>query len=382
MKVAFLYNHEAGHQVRHSAVVIPALIARHPAIEVTVLASSDTLLSTVRSICSEVEGKCRFVKLDIPFWHKPFASILDVALPFSRIDHLYSNREIFAGFDAVIVTEGTSLFLRKLRGLEHLKILRLDHGAGDRAIGFKPSFGGNDLVLLAGSKQRDRFLEFGYLRPDQIAVVGYPKFDTVRTTQKQTFFADGKPVVLYNPHPEPRLSSWYDMGIDVLEYFYNSKDFNLIFAPHIMLFKRRAHFTLEGLTFRLRHDLPEKYRNCPHIMIDTGSSASLDMTYTLAADIYLGDVSSQIYEFLINPRACIFLNANQVSWQNDPNYAFWHFGPVVCDTTGLDRALHCAADEYVHYRPVQRRGIDATFDLQETPSSVRAADAIAGFLAK
>ncbi len=383
MKIAFLYNHEAGHQVRHSAVVIPALVSRHPEIKVTVLATSDTLLSTVRAVCGpETESKCRFVKLDIPAWHKPFARILDAALPFSRLDQLYSNREIFAGFDAVIVTEGTSLFLRKLRGLEHLKILRVDHGAGDRAIGFKPSFGGNDLVLIAGSKQRDRFLELGYLKPEQIAVVGYPKFDAIKTTQKKKLFADNKPVVLYNPHPEPRLSSWYDMGLDVLEYFYNSKDFNLIFAPHIMLFKRRAHFTLEGLTFRVRDEVPEKYRTCPNILIDTGSDASLDMTYTQAADIYLGDVSSQIYEFLINPRPCIFLNAHKAAWRNDPNYAFWHFGPVVSDIMGLDKALRKTDGDHVTYRPVQQRAIDVTFDLQPTPSSVRAADAIAGFLMK
>ena len=180
MKVAFLYNHEAGHQARHSAVVIPALIAAYPSIDVTVLATSDALLETVRGICGgDVGGKCRFVILAVPGWHKPIARVLDPVVPFSRLDHLYSNRALFASFDAVIVTEGTSLFLRKLQGLEHLKILRIDHGAGDRSIGFQPSYGGNDLVLLAGPKLRDRFLQLGYLRPDQIAVVGYPKFDSV-----------------------------------------------------------------------------------------------------------------------------------------------------------------------------------------------------------
>ena len=50
MKVAFLYNHEAGHQVRHSAVVIPHFVARYPAVDVTVLATSDSLLETVRGM--------------------------------------------------------------------------------------------------------------------------------------------------------------------------------------------------------------------------------------------------------------------------------------------------------------------------------------------
>src|SRR4051812_21271139 len=103
MKVAFLYNHEAGHQVRHSAVVIPALVAKYPSIDVTVLATSDALLDTVRGICGDI--RCRFVKLDMPGWHKPIARLLDPVLPFSRLDHLYSNRALFAAFDAVIVTE-------------------------------------------------------------------------------------------------------------------------------------------------------------------------------------------------------------------------------------------------------------------------------------
>jgi hypothetical protein len=383
LRVAFLYNHEGGHQARHSAPVIPALLAQYPDLDITVLASSDTLLETVRGLAGSVaEDRCRFLKIGAPAWHKPFARVLDLVLPFSRLDNLYSNAALFSRFDAVIVTEGTSLFLRKLDGLEHLKIIRIDHGAGDRSIGFTKSFGGNDLVLLHGPKQRERFLELGYLRPEQIAVIGYPKFDTVDIAagRARKFFANSKPVVLYNPHPEPRLSSWYDMGLDVLEYFYNSTECNLIFAPHIMLFKRRLHATVEGLTARWRKDLPAKYFSCPHIHVDLGSPASFDMTYTLAADIYLGDVSSQVYEFLIAPRPCIFINTHKADWKNDPNYAFWHFGPVVNNIAELDRALHASPATYEKYRPAQEQALAKTFDRRDTPASVRAATAIGDFL--
>ena len=122
LKVGFLYNHEAGHQVRHSAVVIPQILARHPALDVMVLATSDALLETVRAVCGPVDERCRFVKLSVPGWHTPLARLLDPVLPFSRLDQLASNRAVFARLDALIVTEGTSLFLRKLPGLEHLKI--------------------------------------------------------------------------------------------------------------------------------------------------------------------------------------------------------------------------------------------------------------------
>jgi hypothetical protein len=166
----------------------------------------------------------------------------------------------------------------------------------------------------------------------------------------------------------------------VLDYFAAHTDFNLLFAPHVMLFKRRVHMTVEGMTMKWRRNLAEKYRQFPNIIIDTGSAASLDMTYTLAADIYLGDVSSQIYEFLIEPRPCIFLNAHNQTWENDPNYAFWHFGKVVRDISGLDAALKSARADHAIYRPLQEKAFKETFDIQPTPAAARAADAIAAFL--
>ncbi len=47
------------------------------------------------------------------------------------------------------------------------------------------------------------------------------------------------------------------------------------------------------------------------------------MSYTTAADIYLGDVSSQVYEFLYEPRPCLFLNSHEFAWKSDPNFAHW-----------------------------------------------------------
>lgn len=383
LRIAFLYNHEGVHQVRHSAVVIPQLLARHADVQITVLASSDALLQAVIDVCGpNLIGRVEIIKLERPRWRRQLASMLDKLSPFSRLDHLFSNRSVFARFDAVIVTEGTSLFLRKLPGLERLKIIRIDHGAGDRSIGFTRTFSGNDLVLIAGEKQRERFRQLGYLRDEQMAVVGYTKFDAVdaANTYRPRFFTDDKPVVLYNPHPEPKLSSWYRMGIEVLDFFRANTDYNLIFAPHVMLFRRRLHISLESWVARFRRDLPKRFWECSNIHIDTGSSASVDMTYTLAADIYLGDVSSQVYEFLIKRRPCIFLNAHAARWQGNANYAFWNFGPVIEKVSDLGRALKEIAASQAQYQSIQEEAFRETFDLQPTASSARAADVIANFL--
>ena len=383
LHIGFLYNHEGAHQVRHSAVVIPQLLERHRDIKITVLATSEALIEAVIDVCGpDLIGRIEIIKLSPPKWRKPLAGVLDKVSPFSRLDNLFSNRALFAKFDAVIVTEGTSLFLKKLKGLERLKIIRIDHGAGDRSIGFTRSFSGNDLVLFAGEKQRERFRQLGYLRDDQMAVVGYTKFDAVAAAgrARKKLFPDDKPVVLYNPHPEPKLSSWYEMGLEVLDFFRTSSDYNLIFAPHVMLFQRRLHVSLEARIARFRRDLPQRFRDCPHILIDTGSPASVDMTYTLAADIYLGDVSSQVYEFLIDRRPCVFLNAHNARWQGNADYAFWNFGPVIDRIGDLPGALKDISITHPRYRPIQDEAFNETFDLQPTASSVRAADVIANFL--
>lgn len=51
------------------------------------------------------------------------------------------------------------------------------------------------------------------------------------------------------------------------------------------------------------------------MIVDLDSPRLVEMTYTLTADIYLGDLSSQLYEFLIRPRPVAFINAHRVDWQ-------------------------------------------------------------------
>ena len=58
------------------------------------------------------------------------------------------------------------------------------------------------------------------------------------------------------------------------------------------------------------------------VIVDLDSHRLNDMTYTNAADIYLGDVSSQVYEFSTQPRPCVFINAHGVAWQGMRKHTF------------------------------------------------------------
>ena len=119
------------------------------------------------------------------------------------------------------------------------------------------------------------------------------------------------------------------------------------------------------------------------MLIDTHTIACADMSYTLATDIYMGDVSSQFHEFLINPRPCLFVNSHHVDWKDDPSYLNWHSGPVFDDINQLDESLHQAIKTHEQYRPRQEELFRSTFDIDPgVTSSERAARAILEFAEK
>src|SRR3546814_13132755 len=122
-------------------------------------------------------------------------------------------------------------------------------------------------------------------------------------------------------------------------------------------------------------------RKLPHMHIDLGSEPPVDMSYTGSADLYLGDVSSQVAEYLYRPRPCVFLNAQGVDWQEDPNYRFWSLGPVIDDVQALAAGLETAFQTHADFEVGQRRYFDESFGVEPgVPTAARGADAIAEFL--
>ena len=103
------------------------------------------------------------------------------------------------------------------------------------------------------------------------------------------------------------------------------------------------------------------------------------MTYTMAADVYLGDASSQVYEFLLRPRPCIFINSHGIDPAGDPSFLHWQAGDVIDGAAGLDAALDAAVREPQRYAAVQRALFESHIELTDEPSSVRAARAIERF---
>ena len=150
----------------------------------------------------------------------------------------------------------------------------------------------------------------------------------------------------------------------------------MIFAPHINLFNKVGGDDAKKI--------PEKYFNAENIYIDLGSEKSVDMTYLNNADIYLGDVSSQAFEFIINPRPCIFLNPAKVKYKKDNAYRFWKSGKVIDTIEKLPRALKKASKKFQKkYKTKQEKLTARNFYSEEgSTASQRAAKAIMEYLDK
>lgn len=383
MRIGFLFNHDQVHQVAHSLPIALALARGGVDAEIVVATTNARLSAEVIRLGEGLIGpSIRLVELGLKRRTSRLAKgALEAVLPATKLLVYGDNLDFFRGLDILVVAEKTSLILKTRHGLKDLKIVHTRHGAGDRAIGFDKASAGFDHVLVSGPKIRDRLVGEAGVDPACISVVGYPKFDVVAGGGNvRPLIDDGRPVVLYNPHVSPHLSSWYAAGRRVLDWFVEHDDFHLIFAPHVMLFERPFVLTIDKLRIDRPGRIEERYLRAPNIHIDLGSRASTTMAYTNRADIYLGDASSQVYEFLMKPRPCVFLNPNRLPWQGDANFAHWQAGAVIETASELGVALEGAHREHARsYRAVQQAMFDASFELTDEPSSVRAARAVARF---
>jgi CDP-Glycerol:Poly(glycerophosphate) glycerophosphotransferase len=377
MRIGFLFNHDATHQVPHTIPIAAALAAR--GVDVVILTSSEEQRGVASALLPAV-AHVQFIDLTVGPMSRAADRLLRHVAPFKRLAILRDNLDVFRSFDALVVPEITSTFLKTRFGLSALKLIYLPHGAGDGAAGFQPATRHFDLVLLSGSKVRDRMFANGLITKNGHAIVGYPKFDHIGPQPPARFFDNDRPIVLYNPHFNPWLSSWYPHGRQVLEWFAAQDRFNLIVAPHVMLFKRLLHTSIIHRKTGLRPGIPKRFLNHPGILIDKGSRRSIDMSYVRAADIYLGDVSSQIYEWIQRPRPAIFFNTHKPEWRDAAEYRHWALGEVIRDIGALPPALDRAMANPNAFADRQAAAASETFSVTDRPAGERAADAILVYL--
>ncbi|UZH54833.1 CDP-glycerol glycerophosphotransferase family protein [Salinimicrobium tongyeongense] len=370
-KVAFLFLDEI-HHLYHFITVATELakeqevhVLTHPQVNSLLYSSLQSLeagekvkveelkTSAFRAITDKLKGR------DLPrkgFWLK-------------------KNMKYLLQFDALVFTDYFHHYLLKSRQNSTPKLIKFPHGAPGRAYIFNKNQLDFDFQLLSGKFQFEEYQKRNLLG-NHPAVVGYPKADFLKNRTSKDIFSNNKPTVLYNPHFDPALSSWKKTGLDVLEFFYQNKEYNVIFAPHLHLFQKKKGGEDSST-------IPEKFFKSENIHIDLGSEASVDMSYVSNADIYLGDVSSQVFEFIINPRPCIFLNPYDFAYEDDIAFRFWQAGQVIQSANELEQALRKATTQFDRFKPVQERMNEENFYSEDNSTATqRAARAITEFLDK
>lgn len=321
------------HQVPHLAPVAAELSRLRRDLDVTCLYYDEAtaeMLQTVRR--SYGDPPLRLERIHLPAVARPFAGLMRRrSLLKGPLLWQIAMRARHAA--AVLTPERTSAALRYL-GLHDRLMIHFRHGAGDRAPRSERRLHAFDLIVVPGEKDRERAHKAHGIPLERICVAGYVKLDWLSRCGGEIMapFDDGRPVVVYNPHFDAGISSW-PQAEQVLAAFAAQDRFNLIFAPHIRL------------TEDMRRSERARWQRLAvpgRIVVDLGTNRLLDMSYTRAADIYLGDMSSQLYEFLITPRPAAFLNSHKVNWRGDPRYCGWQLGEVAEGVEDLFPALERA----------------------------------------
>ena len=371
-KIGFCFLSHQAH-VRHQLPIAVEYSRLHPTDKVDVLFTTQAVLEEIeRNLNGYASENFNLILLKGSFLKTVVGKAKGRLYPNTR-NVINTNKALFLSYDVLVTPHHTLDRVMELDLDRKIKYICTFHGAGDGEVGFDSRFSAYDLLLTAGEDIYSRLISEKIVhRFNEAAIIGYPKLENIKPITEKCF-TDGKVTYLYNPHYEPHLTSWPFWGENVLEWFSKNKTFNLIFAPHVKLFNGTFPSHLE------------KYLECSNIYIDVSSERMMDATYTSQADVYIGDVSSQVYEFLyFGLKPVIFLNAQGVTgWQEDPNYKMWKMGGVVnsIDTLGI-LIETCMSTHEICYHAVQEIILKNKFSRTAISAEKRGVAAISDYIFK
>lgn len=363
MRVAVLFI-GGMHQALHIAPVAAALAARKDigvSAFVTDMADAEALSVLIVRLSAK---PLNIIIMALPFWLEWLVGLPGVKRIAKVTRLLFWCRDI-RRHDAILTAERSSTLLKRVPG-RMPPMIHIPHGAGDRAKGFEPRLALFDHIIVAGPKDQRRMIAQGLVDEARCSVSGAIKVAACRRMQCNSapLFANDRPVILYNPHFDHRLGSWPAFAEPLIDAVVASDRYNLIVAPHIRMFEMASE---------AERDVWRQRAVAGRVIVDLDSERLNDMSYTSAADIYVGDVSSQVYEFLTVAKPCIFIDAHGAAWRDNPDYAMWQFGPVCSDMTQIIDALDHATERHSDYIDVQHHMVaDALGDSGDQAAEIAA----------
>ncbi|MFH2146274.1 MAG: CDP-glycerol glycerophosphotransferase family protein [Candidatus Omnitrophota bacterium] len=333
--IYFCYN-QSVHQIYHSLFVAIELSNVQDEYPVVVLSTSRQASEIIEEELSSIPNKVRFQKIRHPGYGK---TDFDINL-FVFLCRLRIHRP-----KAVVVTDYFDNVFRQL--LIKTFWVYVPHGLANREFAFEPHIKDYDLVILPGERDLKAMQErIGPLSNCRVA--GYSKLDYFHyhAVKALELFKEKRPVILYNPHFDEKLSSFFDKGMILLEQLSKSNKFNVIFMPHPDLSRKYPQIVRKTAEFK-NVLLIERHR--------------INLEYMAQADIYITDVSSSVFEWLYFDKPAIFFNTKRVDWEKSKYYSSWALGKVAEDVPQLLIMLDDALKYPEEFREIRREIFKNTF---------------------
>lgn len=272
--------------------------------------------------------------------------------------------------DAFIVPLYDYLILKKYYPKKSM--IYTTHGMPSREYAFDNRITQFDLFFLSSLRDLTERRKRNQITNTNHKVIGFSKHDLLKYNSARPVFNNKNKTILYNPHWEKNMSSFKKFGFQILNFFSNNPEYNLIFSPHCKLVSRNLY---------LRYQL-KKYHKFSNIIVDLHSEKNNDMTYTKQADLYMGDVSSQVLEYLfLGTKPCLFLDAHNLMSDNIQRPITWDLGDVINKLDNLKESINKAFENYnKEYKPIQIKKRNNIFYRSNKRPSKLASEAILDLL--
>lgn len=359
--VAFLWLGEML-LIPHLWPIIDALARARPDLAIDIWVSTSVHEALIRSWIDPAHGGVRVRRAPGFACYPDAAPGENVPLP-AKLPMLARLAPKLAGVKVAVCSEQTSLWLPRLLPLRTRFIFTV-HGAGPLNYDRARRLACVHRLMISSALDAPCHVAHG-VRPERIAVTGYAKASFRRPCVRKALFADERPILLYTPHWQRHRSSWPDWGRTIVAQLAAQRDWNVILAPHQRLMET------EGVREALA-----AVSDLPHVHVDTDSFAMVDGSYTAAADLYLGDTSSQILEYLVKPRPCLLLRPPGLRWRGAGSGDYWQCGEVVERIEVLGGAIARAAADHARYRDAQTGLVTAALGDTSAAAPERAAAVI------
>ena len=319
-RVLFLYR-PGIHHLFHSLYIAIELSKIQDEYEVCIL---NTGLDMHKIIKSEIIRR----NANINYFNR---SVLFMVINKSYPNIIKLNKSILRKSDIILTASyGIPGCLLK-NNLRDKFVIFTRHGTGDRKFTFNKGLFEFDCVFITSKKMYDQFREMSILdKLKNYLQIDYCKFDYLfyYPDKNLKIFNNNLPIVLYNPHYDKKESSFYKDAEKIVSAILESKKYNIILSPHPLVNK---WYFFDRIKLH--------FSKSERLYIDWSSIHKVNFDYMKIADIYLGDVSSSIYEWLFFDKPMIFYNSHNVEWKNNPYYRFWNLGNIAADPQELLKHL-------------------------------------------